>query len=109
MVIFDEFHDRVIYIPEVAFGPLFGKLQQILRPELKNLIDVGDYPMQRTFRLLNSKIIESKGRPIFLLKVNFASVVDEYAIGEDTARQLTIWPKVHKGDFSGFSYRPRWN
>jgi len=99
MVIFDEFHERNLH-SEVALA-LCREVQQILRPDLKILLMSATIDAKELSGLLNSKIIESKGRQ-YPVEVNFASVVDEYAIGEDTARQLIPLTKVHKGDFLVF-------
>jgi ATP-dependent helicase HrpB len=99
MVIFDEFHERNLH-SEVALA-LCREVQQILRPDLKILLMSATIDAKELSSLLNSKIIESKGRQ-FPVEVNFAVEVDEYAIGEDTARQIIPLTKVHKGDFLVF-------
>jgi ATP-dependent helicase HrpB len=99
MVIFDEFHERNLH-SEVALA-LCREVQQILRPDLKILLMSATIDAKELSGLLNSKIIESKGRQ-FPVEVNFAVEVDEYAIGEDTARQIIPLTKVHKGDFLVF-------
>ena len=99
MVIFDEFHERNLH-SEVALA-LCREVQQILRPDLKILLMSATIDAKELSGLLNSKIIESKGRQ-FPVEVNFAVEVDEYSIGEDTARQIIPLTKVHKGDFLVF-------
>ncbi|WP_075351279.1 ATP-dependent helicase HrpB [Algoriphagus marinus] len=99
MVIFDEFHERNLH-SEVALA-LCREVQQVLRPDLKILLMSATIDAKELSGLLNSKIIESKGRQ-FPVEVNFASEVDEYAIGEDTARQIIPLTKVHEGDFLVF-------
>lgn len=99
MVIFDEFHERNLHA-EVALA-LCREVQQVLRPDLKILLMSATIDAKELSGLLNSKIIESKGRQ-YPVEVNFASEVDEYTIGEDTARQLIPLTKVHEGDFLVF-------
>jgi ATP-dependent helicase HrpB len=99
MVIFDEFHERNLH-SEVALA-LCREVQQILRPDLKILLMSATIDAKELSGLLNSKIIESKGRQ-YPVEVNFTVEVDEYAIGEDTARQIIPLTKVHKGDFLVF-------
>jgi ATP-dependent helicase HrpB len=99
MVIFDEFHERNLH-SEVALA-LCREVQQVLRPDLKILLMSATIDAKELSGLLNSKIIESKGRQ-FPVEVNFVSEVDEYAIGEDTARQIIPLTKIHEGDFLVF-------
>ncbi len=99
MVIFDEFHERNLHA-EVALA-LCREVQQVLRPDLKILLMSATIDTSELSGLLNSKIIESKGRQ-YPVEVNYALEVDEYAIGEDTARQIIPLAKIHEGDFLVF-------
>jgi ATP-dependent helicase HrpB len=99
MVIFDEFHERNLH-SEVALA-LCREVQQILRPDLKLLLMSATIDAKELSGLLNSKIIESKGRQ-YPVEINFANEVDEYSIGEDTARQVIPLTKIHDGDFLVF-------
>ena len=99
MVIFDEFHERNLH-SEVALA-LCREVQEVLRPDLKILLMSATIDAKALSILLNSKIIQSEGRQ-FPVEVNFANEIDEYAIGEDTARQIIPLSKIHNGDFLVF-------
>lgn len=99
LVIFDEFHERNLH-SEVALA-LCREVQQILRPDLRILLMSATIDATVLSGLLKSTVIESKGRQ-FPVEVNFLNEVDEYAIGEDTARQIIPLTKVHEGDFLVF-------
>jgi ATP-dependent helicase HrpB len=99
LVIFDEFHERNLH-SEVALA-LCREVQQVLRPDLRILlmsatIDAGELSL-----LLNSTVIQSEGRQ-YPVEVNYLTEVDEYAIGEDAARQIIPLTKKHPGDFLVF-------
>lgn len=99
MVIFDEFHERNLH-SEVALA-LCREVQQVLRPDLRILLMSATIDSKVLSGLLGSQVIESKGRQ-YPVEVNYLNEVDEYAIGEDVARQIIPLTKVHEGDFLVF-------
>lgn len=99
LVIFDEFHERNLHA-EVALA-LCREVQQVLRPDLKILLMSATIDTAELSALLGSKVIQSEGRQ-YPVEVNYLSEADEYAIGEDTARQLIPLTKKHSGDFLVF-------
>jgi ATP-dependent helicase HrpB len=99
LVIFDEFHERNLH-SEVALA-LCREVQQVLRPDLRILLMSATIDAEQLSGLLGAKVIESKGRQ-YSVEVNYLSEVDEYAIGEDAARQIIPLTKKHEGDFLVF-------
>lgn len=99
LVIFDEFHERNLF-SEVALA-LAREVQQVLRPDLRILLMSATIDAEQLSQLLGSKVIQSQGRQ-YPVEVNYLSEVDEYAIGEDTARQIIPLTKKHEGDFLVF-------
>ncbi|TDQ19072.1 ATP-dependent helicase HrpB [Algoriphagus boseongensis] len=99
LVIFDEFHERNLH-SEVALA-LCREVQQVLRPDLRILLMSATIDADQLAQLLNSQVIQSKGRQ-FPVEVHYLNEVDEYAIGEDTARQIIPLAKSHPGDFLVF-------
>ncbi len=99
LVIFDEFHERNLHA-EVALA-LCREVQQVLRPDLRILLMSATIDSAELSSLLGSKVIQSQGRQ-FPVEVNYLGEADEYAIGEDTARQIIPLTKKHKGDFLVF-------
>lgn len=99
MIIFDEFHERNLF-SEVALA-LAREIQQVLRPDLRILLMSATIDAEELSGLLGAKIIQSQGRQ-FPVEINYLKEVDEYAIGEDTARQLIPLAKAHSGDFLVF-------
>lgn len=99
LVIFDEFHERNLF-SEVALA-LASEVQQVLRPDLRILLMSATIDAEQLSQLLGSKVIQSQGRQ-YPVEVNYLSEVDEYAIGEDTARQIIPLTKKHEGDFLVF-------
>ncbi len=99
LVIFDEFHERNLHA-EVALA-LCREVQQVLRPDLRILLMSATLDSEMLSNLLKSKVIESKGRQ-YPVEVAYLNEVDEYAIGEDTARQVIPLTRLHKGDFLVF-------
>ncbi|MBN7810898.1 ATP-dependent helicase HrpB [Algoriphagus sp. H41] len=99
LVIFDEFHERNLHA-EVALA-LCREVQQVLRPDLRILLMSATIDTAELSSLLGSKVIQSQGRQ-FPVQVNYLSEADEYAIGEDTARQIIPLTKTHEGDFLVF-------
>ena len=99
MVIFDEFHERNLF-SEVALA-LCREVQQVLRPDLRILLMSATIDAEQLSGLLNAKVIQSQGRQ-YPVEVNYLHEADEYAIGEDTARQIIPLAKQHKGDFLVF-------
>lgn len=99
LVIFDEFHERNLH-SEVALA-LCREVQQVLRPDLRILLMSATIDTAELSSLLNAKVIQSQGRQ-YPVEVNYLQEADEYAIGEDTARQLIPLAKKHAGDFLVF-------
>ncbi|MBC6366161.1 ATP-dependent helicase HrpB [Algoriphagus sp. AK58] len=99
LVIFDEFHERNLF-SEVALA-LAREVQQVLRPDLRILLMSATIDAEQLSQLLGCKVIQSQGRQ-YPVEVNYLSEVDEYAIGEDTARQIIPLTKKHEGDFLVF-------
>ncbi len=99
LVIFDEFHERNLF-SEVALA-LAREVQQVLRPDLRILLMSATIDAEQLSQLLGSKVIQSQGRQ-YPVEVNYLNEVDEYAIGEDTARQIIPLTKKHTGDFLVF-------
>lgn len=99
MIIFDEFHERNLF-SEVALA-LAREVQQVLRPDLRILLMSATIDAEQLSGLLGSKIIQSQGRQ-YPVEINYLNEVDEYAIGEDTARQIIPLTKKHDGDFLVF-------
>ena len=99
LVIFDEFHERNLF-SEVALA-LAREVQQVLRPDLRILLMSATIDAEQLSQLLGSKVIQSQGRQ-YPVEVNYLNEVDEYAIGEDTARQIIPLTKKHQGDFLVF-------
>lgn len=99
LVIFDEFHERNLF-SEVALA-LAREVQQVLRPDLRILLMSATIDAEQLSGLLGSKVIQSQGRQ-YPVEVNYLNEVDEYAIGEDTARQIIPLTKKHTGDFLVF-------
>lgn len=99
LVIFDEFHERNLF-SEVALA-LAREVQQVLRPDLRILLMSATIDAEQLSQLLGSQVIQSQGRQ-YPVEVHYLNEVDEYAIGEDTARQIIPLTKKHEGDFLVF-------
>lgn len=99
LVIFDEFHERNLH-SEVALA-LCREIQQVLRPDLRILLMSATIDAEQLSRLLGAKVIQSQGRQ-FPVEVNYLNEIDEFAIGEDAARQIIPLTKKHEGDFLVF-------
>jgi ATP-dependent helicase HrpB len=99
LVIFDEFHERNLH-SEVALA-LCREIQQVLRPDLRILLMSATIDTEQLSGLLSADVIQSKGRQ-YPVEVNYLQEADEYAIGEDTARQIIPLTKQHDGDFLVF-------
>ena len=99
LVIFDEFHERNLH-SEVALA-LCREVQQVLRPDLRILLMSATIDAEQLSGLLSAKVIQSQGRQ-YPVEVNYLNEVDEYAIGEDAARQIIPLTKKHDGDFLVF-------
>ena len=99
LIIFDEFHERNLHA-EVALA-LTREVQQVLRPDLRILLMSATIDSAVLSELLGAKVIESKGRQ-YPVEVNYLYEADEFAIGEDTARQIIPLTKKHEGDFLVF-------
>lgn len=99
LVIFDEFHERNLH-SEVALA-LCREVQQVLRPDLRILLMSATLDADLLGQLLESQVIHSLGRQ-YPVEVNYLTEVDEFAIGEDTARQILPLTRKHEGDFLVF-------
>lgn len=99
LVIFDEFHERNLH-SEVALA-LCREIQQVLRPDLRILLMSATIDTKQLSGLLGAQVIQSQGRQ-FPVEVNYLAEIDEYAIGEDAARQIIPLTKKHEGDFLVF-------
>ena len=99
LVIFDEFHERNLH-SEVALA-LCREVQEVLRPDLRILLMSATIDTPTLSELLGAKVIQSMGRQ-YPVEVFHLNEVDEYAIGEDTARQIISLTKKHEGDFLVF-------
>jgi ATP-dependent helicase HrpB len=99
MVIFDEFHERNLF-SDVGLA-LCREVQQVLREELRIVLMSATIDSEQLSKLLQAPVIQSKGRQ-YPVEVNYLLEVDEYAIGEDAARQIIPLTKQHKGDFLVF-------
>ena len=99
MVIFDEFHERNLF-SDVGLA-LCREVQQVLREELRVVLMSATIDSEQLSKLLQAPVIQSKGRQ-YPVEVNYLQEVDEYAIGEDAARQIIPLTKQHPGDFLVF-------
>jgi len=99
MVIFDEFHERNLF-SDVGLA-LCREVQQVLREELRIVLMSATIDSEQLSKLLQAPVIQSKGRQ-YPVEVNYLQEVDEYAIGEDAARQIIPLTKQHSGDFLVF-------
>ena len=99
MVIFDEFHERNLF-SDVGLA-LCREVQQVLREDLRIVLMSATIDSEQLSKLLDAPVIQSKGRQ-YPVTVNYLQEVDEYAIGEDAARQLIPLTKQHAGDFLVF-------
>lgn len=99
LIIFDEFHERNLH-SEVALA-LCREIQEVLRPDLRILLMSATIDTPTLSELLKAEVIRSNGRQ-FPVEINNLTEVDEYAIGEDTARQIIPLTKKYKGDFLVF-------
>lgn len=99
LIIFDEFHERNLH-SEVALA-LCREIQEVLRPDLRILLMSATIDTPTLSELLQAEVIRSNGRQ-FPVEINNLTEVDEYAIGEDTARQIIPLTKKYNGDFLVF-------
>lgn len=99
LIIFDEFHERNLF-SEVALA-LAREVQQVLRSDLRILLMSATIDAEQLSQLLSSQVIQSQGRQ-YPVEVHYLNEVDEYAIGEDTARHIIPLTKKHEGDFLVF-------
>jgi ATP-dependent helicase HrpB len=99
LLIFDEFHERNLF-SEVGLA-LAREIQEVLRPDLRILLMSATIDTEELSSLLHANVLESKGRQ-FPVEVNYLNPIDEYAIGEDTARQIIPLTEKHEGDFLVF-------
>jgi len=99
MVIFDEFHERNLF-SDVGLA-LCREVQQVLREDLRIVLMSATIDSEQLSKLLDAPVIQSKGRQ-YPVSVNYLQEGDEYAIGEDAARQLIPLTKQHAGDFLVF-------
>jgi len=80
---------------------LCREVQQVLRPDLRILLMSATIDAEQLSGLLGAKVIQSEGRQ-YPVDVNYLHEADEYAIGEDAARQIIPLTKKHDGDFLVF-------
>lgn len=99
LVIFDEFHERNLF-SEVALA-LCREVQEILRPDLRILIMSATIDTPQLAEILGAKVIQSQGKQ-YPVTIQYLQEIDEFAIGEDTARQVIPLTKKHEGDFLVF-------
>ncbi|MBN3519199.1 ATP-dependent helicase HrpB [Algoriphagus lutimaris] len=99
LVIFDEFHERNLH-SEVALA-LCREIQEVLRPDLRILLMSATIDTPTLSELLKAQVIQSSGRQ-YPVEVAYLGEVDEYSIGEDTARKLIPLTHQHQGDFLVF-------
>lgn len=99
MIIFDEFHERNLF-SDVGLA-LSREVQQVLREDLRIVLMSATLDSEQLSRLLDAPVLQSKGRQ-YPVTVNYLQEVDEYAIGEDAARQIIPLTKLHSGDFLVF-------
>ncbi|WP_026945622.1 ATP-dependent helicase HrpB [Algoriphagus marincola] len=99
LLIFDEFHERNLF-SEVGLA-LAREIQEILRLDLRILLMSATIDTKELSSLLHANVLESKGRQ-YPVEVNYLNTIDEYAIGEDTARQIIPLTEKHEGDFLVF-------
>jgi len=99
LVIFDEFHERNLF-SDVGLA-LCREVQQVLREELRIVLMSATIDSEQLSKLLQAPVIQSKGRQ-YPVEVNYLQEVEEYAIGEDAARQIIPLTKQHPGDFLVF-------
>ncbi len=99
LVIFDEFHERNLH-SEVALA-LCREVQEVLRPNLRILLMSATIDTPTLSELLGAKVIQSNGRQ-YPVEIQHLGEVDEFAIGEDTARQIIPLTKKYEGDFLVF-------
>jgi HrpA-like helicases len=99
LLIFDEFHERNLF-SEVGLA-LAREIQEILRPDLRILLMSATIDTKELSSLLHANVLESKGRQ-YPVEINYLNTIDEYAIGEDTARQIIPLTEKHEGDFLVF-------
>ncbi|MEN2282068.1 ATP-dependent helicase HrpB [Algoriphagus sp. SE2] len=99
LVIFDEFHERNLH-SEVALA-LCREVQEVLRPNLRILLMSATIDAVLLSDLIKAEVVQSLGRQ-YPVEIRYLSEVDEYAIGEDTARQIIPLTKKHEGDFLVF-------
>ena len=99
MVIFDEFHERNLF-SDVGLA-LCREVQQVLREELRIVLMSATIDSEQIAKLLDAPVIQSKGRQ-YPVEVHYLMDIDEYAIGEDAARQIIPLTKKHAGDFLVF-------
>ncbi len=99
LLVFDEFHERNLF-SEVGLA-LCREVQEVLREELRILVMSATLDSEQLSKLLKAPVIQSKGRQ-FPVDIHYLQEVDEYAIGEDAARQIISLTKQHAGDFLVF-------
>ncbi|MFC3414585.1 ATP-dependent helicase HrpB [Algoriphagus hitonicola] len=99
LLIFDEFHERNLF-SEVALA-LAREVQQVLRPDLRILLMSATIDAPQLASLLGCQIIQSQGRQ-YPVETHYLNEVDEFAIGQDTARQIIPLAQTHSGDFLVF-------
>ncbi len=99
LVIFDEFHERSIHA-DVALA-LCREAQQTLRPDLRLLIMSATMDLPQLSALLESKVLESKGRQ-YPVKVHYTGETDRHALPEFTSTVVLRAFKENTGDILVF-------
>ena len=100
LVIFDEFHERNLHA-DVALA-LCRESQNILRDDLRIVIMSATLDTVSLPKLLDSRLIESKGRQ-FPIEINYAEgTLDWMMMPELTAKVILDAIQEHKGDVLAF-------
>ncbi len=95
LVIFDEFHERSIHA-DLALA-LCRDSQQILRPDLRILIMSATLNLPKLKQLLQTKIIESKGK-LFPVEIIYTHDADLQSLPELSSELVYNAVKKHEGD-----------
>ncbi len=99
LVIFDEFHERSLHA-DLALA-LCREAQQVLRPDLRILIMSATLNMPQLSQLLNSPVVESKGRQ-YPVEIIYTEDADDQFLPELTARMIVRAKNEHEGDILAF-------
>ncbi|WP_196888426.1 ATP-dependent helicase HrpB [Aureivirga sp. CE67] len=99
LVIFDEFHERSIHA-DVAMA-LCRESQAILRDDLRVLVMSATMDMPELSKMLNSPIVESKGRQ-YPVEIHYTGESDMRLLPELTSKVIKDVIKNHEGDILVF-------